>query len=153
MPFQLSPTRLVLASTVLGIAAGVPAKNVVLFMPDDMHFLTGWAEAPPLARTNRNIPPASLAPNMNRIRDEGAVFSSAYVAGPKCAPSRFNLLTGRYCSRGAHAISRTASSGTVDDAGRTIVGVSVPDCKLAGDDLEFTLANQLRPQKSSGIVP
>lgn len=147
MFFSLPPIWLVLGNTVLGLAAGAPDKNVVLFMPDDMHFLTGWPEAPPVAgRSTGNIPPASLAPNMNRIRDEGAVFTSAYVAGPKCAPSRFNLLTGRYCSRSSFAIGRAATTGTIDEAGRTVVGVSVQDCKLAGDDLEFTLANQLRAE-------
>ena len=38
-------------------------------------------------------------PNMNKIRDEGVVFTRAYTAGPKCAPSRISMLTGRYASR------------------------------------------------------
>ena len=35
-------------------------------------------------------------PHLDRIANEGVLFTNAYVCNPKCAPSRAGLLTGRY---------------------------------------------------------
>lgn len=118
------------------IAAVVSADdlrpNVVLFMPDDMGFM--WSESPANPTGGTEFDPACV-PNMNRIRDEGVTFTSAYTAGPKCAPARFNLLTGRYCSRSLHA--RDTSSG---DRTR----VTVPSCKIGGSDVSQTIQKKLQ---------
>lgn len=116
-------------------------KNIVLIMPDDLQFL--WPEAPP--RTDRRRFTSSLVPNINRIRDEGTVFEKAYVAGPKCAPSRFNIITGRYCSRSVHA---RATSGSGE--GRTTV--QVPQCKIDGTDLAGTMPTVLRDSGYNTIM-
>lgn len=81
---------------------------------------------------------SSLTPNFNRIQSEGAVFNSAYVAGTSCAPSRYNVITGRYCSR-----SIFAQANPLTDGGLTYVDSS-NTCKLDGDDLVMNLANQLK---------
>ena len=72
-------------------ATGLP--NIFVFMPDDLTFPTRYPEVP--HGYSGAQPPL---PNLDRIRNEGAVFTRAYTAGPKCAPSRYSLLTGRYAS-------------------------------------------------------
>ena len=78
---------------------------------------------------------------MNIIREEGAVFTQASVAGPKCAPSRFNTLTGRYCSRGEQ--SKTDTTFAATEGGDTRSTVDVPTCKLIGADLKNNLQTDL----------
>jgi hypothetical protein len=63
-------------------------RNVVIFMPDDMLFM--WDEAPPQADGGNQLSNDHV-PNINSIGAEGVTFTKAYVAGPKCAPSRFNV--------------------------------------------------------------
>ena len=38
-------------------------------------------------------------PNIDRITNEGVIFSQGYVCAPTCAPSRAGLMTGRYPQR------------------------------------------------------
>ena len=95
-------------------------QNVVIFMPDDMLFL--WDEAP-LQADGGNRFSNDHVPNINSIGADGVTFTKAYVAGPKCAPSRFNVLTGRYCSRSIFAREHGLTT-----AART--EVEVPPCKL-----------------------
>lgn len=38
-------------------------------------------------------------PNMDSIAEDGVVFTSAYCNSPLCAPSRFSMMSGQYCSR------------------------------------------------------
>ena len=101
--------------------------NVIFFMPDDMSFL--FPEAP-AANLDFFQGDASMFPHMYRVRDEGAVFKAAYVAGPKCAPSRFSVLTGRYCSKGIWA----RSTATSDVGGQKRFSINVPQCRLTGPD-------------------
>src|SRR3954465_11837468 len=42
---------------------------------------------------------AVLAPNLQRLGDEGVVFERAYCSSPLCTPSRSSLLTGQLPSR------------------------------------------------------
>eukprot|EP00041_Stephanoeca_diplocostata_P004520 m.46573 g.46573 ORF g.46573 m.46573 type:complete len:505 (+) comp15168_c0_seq1:146-1660(+) len=125
---------IVLWATVIGtcVYADDERPNVVLFMPDDMGFL--WSESPDDPAGGTEFDP-TYVPNMNRIRDEGVIFTSAYTAGPKCSPARFNLLTGRYCSRSQHA-----RDGSIGD--RTNVGV--PSCKIEGSDISQTIQKQMQ---------
>jgi arylsulfatase A-like enzyme len=99
------------------------AKNVVFFMPDD-----------------GDLPSSTLTPNFDRIRSEGVVFNAAYAAGTSCAPSRFSVITGRYCSRATFAQADSLSAG-----GPTWVDSS-NTCKLDGSDLVLNLAYQLQVQ-------
>ena len=115
------------------IVEGSSAKkpNIVLFMPDDLPFY--WPEAPklPTGYNGAQIPSADL-PWFKKLREEGTVFTNAYTAGPMCAPSRFNLMTGRFCSRSTYAQGRSA--------GKTVVDVTVPNCKV-NDDVTETVAH------------
>ena len=38
-------------------------------------------------------------PNMDRLAASGAKFTQAYVAYPRCVPSRFGILTGKHPAR------------------------------------------------------
>src|SRR5262245_37342810 len=72
------------------LAAMDGAPNVLVVTVDDM----GWGDSPahnPLSR----IP----MPNLERLAASGMTFTRAY-AMPKCAPTRYNLLTGNNVSRG-----------------------------------------------------
>ena len=77
---------------------------------------------------------------MNKVRAEGVVFTAAIVAGPKCAPSRFNVLTGRYCSRSYQAHSK---GGAAENGNATRTSVDVPTCKLIDADLTSNLQTDM----------
>ncbi len=42
--------------------------------------------------------PVAIAPNLDRLAEEGVVFERAYCNFPLCAPSRFSMASGRLCS-------------------------------------------------------
>ena len=102
-------------------------------------------EAPKLPDAyNANLIPEVVLPWFEKIRAEGKVFNNAYTSGPMCAPSRFNLMTGRFCSRSGYAQSR--SSGPDGN----MVDVTVPNCKV-NDDSALTLAHVFAAAEYSTI--
>jgi hypothetical protein len=117
-------------------SAPTARQSILLFMPDDMPFM--WPEAPANPGTAVTYD-TTLVPSMNRIRSEGVTFTSASVAGPKCAPARFNLMTGRYCSRGVYAKAQIGRGGATSR-----VTVQVPTCKIDGIDNTMTMARTLQ---------
>jgi len=94
-------TRTILALAVLlGVAwlpRGAPAEetpvrpNIVLILADDL----GWGSVgsygadPKLIRT----------PNIDRLAKEGRRFTDANTTSSVCSPTRYSVLTGRYCWR------------------------------------------------------
>ena len=67
-----------------------PTKpNILLVMFDQLAPQSLAIHGHPLVRT----------PHIERIADEGVVFESAYCNSPLCAPSRFSMMSGQYCSR------------------------------------------------------
>jgi len=132
-------------------SASSTLQGVVVFMPDDMPFL--WSESPTDpskkgARTDWNDY-VDLVPNMNRIRDEGVTFTQSYTTAPKCTPSRFGLMTGRFPSRALYAVGSSQQAMATDQS-RTIV--SVPVTKLDDDDKSTTLASQLRANGNTSTI-
>jgi len=89
---------------VLGLLASAPADgqtagevagskpNIVVILADDMGF--GDVQA---------LNPDSTIPTLNidRLAGEGMTFSDAHSPSAVCTPTRYGLLTGRYCWRGA----------------------------------------------------
>lgn len=63
--------------------------NIVLVLIDDL----GWRDV------GANGSPYYKTPNMDKIADNGAIFTNAYSNGPNCAPSRASILTGQYTPR------------------------------------------------------
>jgi arylsulfatase A-like enzyme len=124
------------------VAQGTVPPNVVVYMMDDMQFI--FDEAPATTKSAPYLPDASVIPHMQSIRDNGAIFLQANVASTMCSPSRFNMLTGRYCSRAAYARSPTFSTMS-DTSGSSRNQVLVPPCKLTDSDqvqnLQTALSN------------
>lgn len=133
----------------IATAATATAKkpNVIFYMPDDLQFY--FPERPASAEAAFELDP-TLLPNFHRIREEGAVFLDANVAGPKCAPSRFNVLTGRYCSKSIYARSNGATTNPLN-ATEERFSVTVPQCKIAGTDEMNNLQSVLSEEGYSTI--
>ncbi len=69
-------------------AAGRP--NVLVIMADDM----GYGDVNVLNPAS-NIP----TPNLDKLAGGGAIFTDAHSGSAVCTPTRYGLLTGRYCWR------------------------------------------------------
>lgn len=69
-----------------------PARpNIVFIMADDM----GYGDVHALNQESR-IP----TPNLDRFAAQGMVFSDAHTPSAVCTPTRYGVMTGRYCWRG-----------------------------------------------------
>lgn len=81
-----------LAWAACGTAPGPPRElpNIVLVLADDMGYGDVGAYNP-----ESRIP----TPNIDRIAARGIRFTDAHSAASVCTPSRYGLLTGRYCWR------------------------------------------------------
>jgi arylsulfatase A len=81
------------AATFTGMkAADTPARpNIVYVLADDL----GWGD---LQCYNRNS--AIPTPNADRLASEGMRFDDMHSTSAVCTPSRYGILTGRYCWRG-----------------------------------------------------
>ena len=122
--------------TVLGL------PNVVIYQPDDIYqgYTERWnAPTNPGGFTSPAVP-AELTTAIDRIGNEGAVFTNAYTASAMCAPSRLAILTGRYASRGAYPVAREVKAAGADSQ----TTVSVARCKLSDTDNDYNLAAALR---------
>ena len=64
--------------------------NVVIILADDM----GWGD-PQCYQSESKIP----TPNLDRLAAEGMRFTDAHTPSSVCTPTRYTLLTGRYCWR------------------------------------------------------
>jgi arylsulfatase A len=83
----------VLAPPHLWAAVPVTKPNIIVFLVDDM----GWGDS-------RAYNPESRIsmPNLERLATEGIKFTNAHST-PKCAPTRYSLLTGNYHWRGRYS--------------------------------------------------
>ena len=84
---------------------GAEAKrpNILLIVADDL----GYGELS--CQGNRQIP----TPNIDSIAKNGIRFTSGYVSGPYCSPTRAGLMTGRYQQRFGHEFN-PGPAGTED---------------------------------------
>jgi arylsulfatase A-like enzyme len=88
---------------VVGSAAADDKKkpNVIVFLSDDV----GYAEYG--FQGNKQIP----TPNIDSIAVNGVRFTSGYVSGPYCSPTRAGLMTGRYQTRFGHEFNEGGATG------------------------------------------
>ena len=73
-------------------AAEASRPNVLLIVADDL----GWGELG--CQGNAEIP----TPNIDSLAMNGIRFTSGYVSGPYCSPTRAGLMSGRYQQRFGH---------------------------------------------------
>jgi len=84
---------LALAGARGGAAAGAripPRPNIVFVMADDL----GYGD-PRCMNAASKIP----TPHMDRLAREGVRFTDAHTPSAVCTPTRYGVLTGRYCWR------------------------------------------------------
>jgi arylsulfatase A-like enzyme len=73
-----------------GNSSGESLPNIVYILADDM----GYGD-PQCLSPQSKIP----TPNMDRLASEGMLFTDAHAPSAVCTPSRYGILTGRYCWR------------------------------------------------------
>ena len=74
------------------VLASDPAKkrpNIVFILADDL----GWGDLGCYGH------PHIKTPNLDKLAKQGEIFTSFYVNGPSCSPSRAGIMTGRYPGR------------------------------------------------------
>ncbi len=64
--------------------------NVVIIMADDL----GWGDISAYHKES-----LIKTPNIDRLASQGLSFTDAHSSASVCTPSRYGLLTGRYCWR------------------------------------------------------
>jgi arylsulfatase A-like enzyme len=79
-----------------------PPPNIIVILADDHSQRAISAYDPTLIRT----------PNIDRLADEGLLFSSSFVTNSICAPSRAVLLTGMYSHRNGLRDNRDEFDGS-----------------------------------------
>ena len=60
--------------------------NIIVFIGDDIGWNDTGAYGNPYVRT----------PNMDRIAQEGMIFTNAFLTTSQCSPTRASILTGKY---------------------------------------------------------
>ena len=97
-------TLILLAAGLLALPAAANKPNVIVFLSDDV----GYGEYG--FQGNAEIP----TPNIDAIARNGVRFTSGYVSGPYCSPTRAGLLTGRYQTRFGHEFNGGGPAGGKD---------------------------------------
>ena len=110
VPFAVVVVTFTIANP-LGIQAA-EQPNIVLILVDDMGYGDLSCYGHPVAKT----------PNIDRLAQEGVLFTQHYSNGPECSPTRTALLTGRYQQRvrGLECAIGTGNVGRYDDAMRLV---------------------------------
>ncbi|MFT4642058.1 MAG: arylsulfatase A [Verrucomicrobiales bacterium] len=81
----------ILLSSLLSFSSIIASPNIVLILADDM----GYGDVAAL-NPKSTIP----TPNLDRLAKEGMTFTDAHSGSAVCTPTRYGVLTGRYCWRG-----------------------------------------------------
>ena len=129
--------------------------NIIIFVIDDILFTADWAEsAPPGTELDGKTITYNDFPTVNiaNFMKESIIFPQSYVAGPKCSPSRFAVLTGRQTSRAEWAIHRTLQTCS----GELGVNVTIQTSKITlGDNtnnIPYILQNDPITPYYTGMV-
>ena len=94
--------RAILLAFVLNMAASGQPPNIVLILADDL----GWNDV------GFNGDEFYSTPHLDRMAQEGMVFTNAYSSGPNCAPTRASLISGMYPPR--HMIYTPGGRSKID---------------------------------------
>ncbi len=102
---------LVLALISLGSARAANKPNIILIMADDL----GYRELGCYGQAKIQTP------NIDQLAKDGMIFSQFYAGSAVCAPSRYNLMTGRH---GGHAYIR--DNGEIKNPAKDRFGGQMP---------------------------
>lgn len=97
---------LTLASLLISQALAETRPNLIFIMADDM----GYGDVQAL-----NPDSKIHTPNLNRLAEEGMAFTDAHSPSAVCTPTRYGVLTGRYCWRSA------LTRGVLNGYGRPLI--------------------------------
>jgi arylsulfatase A-like enzyme len=112
---RLAVVALLLTS--LAAVNGAERKpNILVILGDDL----GWGELS--CQGNPQIP----TPNIDSIAKNGIRFTSGYVSGPYCSPTRAGLMTGRYQTRFGHEFNPGPA-----EAANVNFGISLKETTIA----------------------
>jgi len=111
---------LILAATFLSFAtlASAAKPNVLVILADDL----GWGELGCQGFTQQ-IP----TPNIDSIAKNGVRFTSGYVSGPYCSPTRAGFMTGRYQQRFGHEFNPGPAEAAVPNFGLPLTETTIAD--------------------------
>lgn len=127
-----------------GSSSSSTPPNFIVFTIDDTFWPEQWSESAPRGVDLEGGKPVLYEPYptplIDEFRDEAVIFPKTYCGGPKCAPSRYSVLTGRQPTRCAHAIKYTLERSD----GYEGTNVSIPTMKLWGDDSEHNIPYTLQ---------
>lgn len=106
--------KLVILTSLFAAVAVYSKPNIVFLFADDldadeinytMDMVNTWATPSGAQRVlGKNVRgagvPKALTPHIDSLAESGMLFTRFYVNATVCTPSRYNLLTGRYATRG-----------------------------------------------------
>ncbi|MES2438012.1 MAG: sulfatase-like hydrolase/transferase [Verrucomicrobiota bacterium] len=102
----------------LPVFAAERKPNVLLIVADDL----GYGELG-FQGFNKDIP----TPNIDSIAANGTRFTSGYVSGPYCSPTRAALLTGRYQQRFGHEFNPGPPVAANEPVGLSLAETTIGD--------------------------
>ncbi|MDR3405491.1 MAG: sulfatase-like hydrolase/transferase [Chthoniobacter sp.] len=114
-------TLVALALTGLGAAAHAAETkkpNILVIVADDL----GYGELSMQGFTQQ-IP----TPNVDALAKSGVRFTSGYVSGPYCSPTRAGLMTGRYQTRFGHEFNLGPAEAAVANFGLPLEEKTIGD--------------------------
>ena len=122
---RLLPSTVIAA--LLACTAAAHAKpNILVILADDL----GWGELGCQGFTQQ-VP----TPNIDSIAKNGVRFTSGYVSGPYCSPTRAGFMTGRYQQRFGHEFNPGPAEAAVENFGlpltETTIGNRLKDAGYA----------------------
>jgi arylsulfatase A-like enzyme len=104
-------------------AAEPPRPNILVIVADDL----GYGELS--CQGNPQIP----TPHIDSLAKHGVRFTSGYVSGPYCSPTRAGLLTGRYQQRFGHEFNPGPAEAAVENFGLSLKEATLAErLKAAG---------------------
>lgn len=108
---------LVLAAVAVTSATAAEHKpNILVILADDL----GWGELSSQGFTSQ-IP----TPNIDSIAKNGVRFTSGYVSGPYCSPTRAGFMTGRYQTRFGHEFNPGPAEAAPPNSGLSLKEVTI----------------------------
>src|SRR5438045_2959814 len=110
---------LVLATQLLALSAHGASRNpnILIIVADDL----GYGELN--CQGNPEIP----TPNIDSLAKGGIRFTSGYVSGPYCSPTRAGMMTGRYQQRFGHEFNPGPAQAASPDFGLSLKEETIGD--------------------------